>query len=59
LGVTFEEAMSTLHPIKLKAFVPAKAFELSKQLYQDIGFTLASDADGIAYFHHEHMSFLL
>jgi hypothetical protein len=51
--------MGTLNTIELKAFVPAKDFELSKQFYQDIGFTLASDGDGIAYFHHENVSFLL
>ena len=51
--------MSSLNTIELKAFVPAKDFELSKQFYQDIGFTLASDTDGIAYFHHENVSFLL
>ena len=51
--------MSSLNTIELKAFVPAKDFELSKQFYQDIGFTLASDADGIAYFHYENVSFLL
>ena len=51
--------MSSLNTIELKVFVPAKDFELSKQFYQDIGFTLASDTDGIAYFHHENVSFLL
>ena len=51
--------MSTLNTIELKAFVPAKDFELSKQFYQDVGFTLASDGDGIAYFRHENVSFLL
>ena len=51
--------MNSLNTIELKAFVPAKDFELSKQFYQDIGFTLASDTDGIAYFHHENVSFLL
>ena len=51
--------MSTLNTVELKAFVPAKDFELSKQFYQDVGFTLASDSDGIAYFHHENVSFLL
>ncbi len=51
--------MSSLNTIELKAFVPAKDFELSKQFYQDIGFTLASDTEGIAYFHHENVSFLL
>lgn len=58
-GVNFETAMSTLNTIELKAFVPARDFELSKQFYQDIGFILASDSDGIAYFHHHNVSFLL
>ncbi|MBG0808711.1 VOC family protein [Methylosinus sp. H3A] len=51
--------MSNLRTIELKAFVPAKDFELSKRFYQDFGFTLASDGDGVAYFHHETVSFLL
>ena len=51
--------MSNLQTIELKAFVPAKDFELSKRFYQDLGFTLASDGDGVAYFHHENVSFLL
>ena len=37
--------MSTLKTIELKAFVPAKDFELSKRFYQDVGFTLALDSD--------------
>jgi uncharacterized glyoxalase superfamily protein PhnB len=28
---------------EIKAFVPARDFELSKQFYKDIGFTMASD----------------
>tara|TARA_R110002072_G_scaffold36301_4_gene107019 strand:- start:6013 stop:6375 length:363 start_codon:yes stop_codon:yes gene_type:complete len=44
---------------EIKAFVPAKDFELSKRFYQDLGFTLASDTAGIAYFHHGDCSFLL
>jgi len=51
--------MSNLRTIELKPFVPAKDFDLSKRFYRDIGFTLASDAEGIAYFHHENVSFLL
>ncbi|CAN2535760.1 hypothetical+protein [Methylocapsa aurea] len=51
--------MSNLQTIELKAFVPAKDYELSKRFYQDLGFTLASDAGGTAYFHHETVSFLL
>ena len=51
--------MSSLKTIELKAFVPAKDFAVSKRCYQDLGFTLASDGDGITYFHHENVSFLL
>ena len=51
--------MPDLRVIEVKAFVPAKDFELSKQFYQDIGFTMASEGGGVAYFHHGHSSFLL
>jgi hypothetical protein len=48
-----------LRAIEIKAFVPARDFELSKRFYQDIGFVKASDANGVAYFHHGEVSFLL
>ena len=51
--------MSNLNTVELKAFVPAKSFETSKQFYCDLGFTNASDSDGIAYFHCGQCSFLL
>ncbi|NDD24981.1 MAG: glyoxalase, partial [Betaproteobacteria bacterium] len=51
--------MTNLNVTEIKAFVPAKNFELSKQFYLDMGFTLASDEDGIAYFHFGNASFLL
>ncbi len=51
--------MANLKTVELKAFVPAKDYETSKRFYQDVGFTMASDGDGIAYFHHENVSFLL
>jgi catechol 2,3-dioxygenase-like lactoylglutathione lyase family enzyme len=51
--------MSNLRTIELKAFVPAKDYELSKRFYRELDFTLASDGDGVAYFHHETVSFLL
>lgn len=44
---------------EIKAFVPAKDFDLSKKFYQAIGFTLTSDFGDIAYFHFEDCSFLL
>ncbi len=51
--------MSNLRAVEIKAFVPAKDFELSKRFYQDVGFVMASDSNGIAFFHHEETSFLL
>jgi hypothetical protein len=51
--------MSTLRAIEIKAFVPAKDFTLSKRFHQDMGFELKSDTDGIAYFAHGEVSFLL
>ncbi len=53
---------STLKNVRIteiKAFVPSKDFELSKQFYKDLGFTMASEGGGVAYFHFEHVSFLL
>ena len=49
----------SLRTIELKAFVPAKDFDLSKAFYRDFGFTMASDSHGVAYFRHENVSFLL
>ena len=51
--------MATLKTIEIKAFVPAKDYALSKRFYKDMGFTMASDTDGIAYFHCGATSFLL
>jgi uncharacterized glyoxalase superfamily protein PhnB len=51
--------MASLRITEIKAFLPAKDFELSKRFYQDLGFTMISDSDGIAYFHHGESSFLL
>ena len=54
-----EYTLSNLNTVEIKAFIPAKDFSASKQFYCDIGFTKASDSDGIAYFHHGNTSFLL
>lgn len=51
--------MTNLNTIELKAFVPAKDHALSRRFYSDIGFTEASNGDGVAYFHCGHVSFLL
>jgi thiol-disulfide isomerase/thioredoxin len=48
-----------LQVTEIKAFVPSKNFELSKQFYKDLGFTMASEGGGVAYFHFDHASFLL
>lgn len=48
-----------LNVIELKAFIPSKDFEISKQFYKDLGFIQKSDGDGVAYFTFEHISFLL
>jgi hypothetical protein len=44
--------MPELAAIELKAHVPAKDFELSKQFYQDIGFTLCWCNGGLALLHY-------
>lgn len=51
--------MNNLRVTEIKAFVPAKDFERSKQFYKDLGFTMASEGGGVAYFHFDHVSFLL
>lgn len=51
--------MTNMGVTEIKAFVPSKNFALSKQFYQDMGFTMASEGGGIAYFHFKHSSFLL
>ena len=51
--------MSNLAVTEIKAFVPSKNFERSKQFYRDLGFTQASEGGGIAYFHFGSVSFLL
>ena len=43
--------MDNLMAIELKAHVPAKDFELSKQFYQDLGFILCWSSDNLAYLH--------
>ncbi len=39
--------MPTLKITEIKAFVPSKDFELSKQFYKELGFTMASEGGGI------------
>ena len=51
--------MGNLATIEVKAFVPARNFELSKRFYQDLGFDMAWSSDTLAYFCHGDSSFLL
>jgi hypothetical protein len=59
MRVCEETIAISLAVTEIKAFVPAKHFEVSKQFYRDLGFTMASEGGGVAYFHFGHASFLL
>jgi predicted enzyme related to lactoylglutathione lyase len=43
--------MPELVTIELKVHLPARDFEVSKQFYQDVGFTLCWSNPGLAYLH--------
>ena len=53
-GATGRPRDTDMEPIaiELKAHVPAKDFEVSKQFYQDIGFTLCWSNNGVALLHY-------
>ncbi len=51
--------MPNYDTVEIKAFVPAKDFDLSIQFYKDIGFDLAWADSGLAYFWTMNSSFLL
>lgn len=48
-----------LQTVEIKAFVPARDFELSKQFYRDLGFAIPWSSDDLAYLHAGDCSFLL
>ena len=48
-----------LDTVEIKAFVPAKDFELSKRFYQALGFRMPWCDDDLAYLHCGDCSFLL
>lgn len=50
---------STFKAVEIKAFIPARDFNLSKRFYQALGFTIPWSDDTLAYVHHGHCSFLL
>jgi hypothetical protein len=56
LGKSMEKKLTT---VEVKAFVPTKDFELSKQFYTNLGFTLAWSWGDLAYFHADGSSLLL
>jgi catechol 2,3-dioxygenase-like lactoylglutathione lyase family enzyme len=49
----------TMETVEIKAFVPAKDFELSKRFYTDIGFAVGWSSDDLAYVSAGNTSFLL
>lgn len=51
--------MANMATVEIKAFVPARDFELSKRFYVDLGFEFESLSDDLAYFHAGECSFLL
>ena len=51
--------MGDLTIVEIKAFVPARDFPLSKQFYEDLGFTIAWSTDDLAYVRYGNASFLL
>ena len=48
-----------LSAVEIKAFLPARDFELSKQFYLTLGFELPWSSDDLAYVRHGNTSFLL
>ena len=52
-------AALNLATVEIKAFVPARDFELSKKFYQAIGFQMAFAANDLAYFHAGDCAFML
>lgn len=45
--------------VDLQTFLPAKDFQISKQFYQDIGFSIAWSSDDLIRFQHGNTSFFL
>ncbi|MGH8082837.1 MAG: VOC family protein [Lysobacter sp.] len=48
-----------LQTVEVKAFVPARDFDLSKRFYRAVGFSIPWSDDELAYLHHGNCSFLL
>jgi uncharacterized glyoxalase superfamily protein PhnB len=43
----------------MKAFLPAKDFEVSKKFYQDVGFEVSMMGDALAFVRHDNTAFFL
>lgn len=51
--------MGNMATVEIKAFVPSRDFEKSKQFYTDLGFSIPWSSDELAYLHAGNTSFLL
>lgn len=51
--------MANMATVEIKAFLPAKDYELSKRFYIDLGFTAAWSSQDLTYLHAGKSSFLL
>ena len=51
--------MPTMRAIEIKAFVPARDYDVSRRFYADVGFEERSEFEGVAYFGLDECSFLL
>jgi catechol 2,3-dioxygenase-like lactoylglutathione lyase family enzyme len=51
--------MDNLATVEIKAFVPARDFDLSRRFYRDLGFAEPWSSDELAYLHAGSCSFLL
>jgi hypothetical protein len=51
--------MTNMATVEIKAYLPAKDFELCKRFYTDLGFEMAWSSEDLAYFRAGRSSFLL
>ncbi|MGH8321360.1 MAG: VOC family protein [Gammaproteobacteria bacterium] len=51
--------MANMTTVEIKAFIPARDYELSKRFYTDLGFTPAFSSNDLSYLHAGKSSFLL
>lgn len=51
--------MANMATVEIKAFLPAKDYELSLRFYADLGFTVVKESDDMAFVYAGRCSFLL